>query len=385
VSGRLLDHGLVVVVGAGGVGKTTLAAALALEAARAGSRTLVMTFDPSLRLKDTLGVGEEAKDREVEVPAGTPGRLFASSARRPHDVRPAGAPLRTGRPRGHPHPLQPSVRAPERPLAGVLEYMAVERLFEVAAEGRYDCVVLDTPPTRQALDFLEAPRGYRVLESGALRIALKPWFAEDATCVPRGASAPGPRRGALLRPRGGPQSAARHGRLLPGVRAALRRLPRARHRGGRPAARAADGLRPGHAPRGGAHPETLFFARRLVDAGHRLGPVVVNMRHPEAAHPPGAGARDGVALLAWLGARDARGVARYASGCLAHARGPAAAAQEPSDLASLDGLRAWWPRADPGPESRIVRMSSTRGGGFQRESGARAEGRGPTADGRSTT
>ena len=60
--GGLLDGRLIVVVGAGGVGKTTLAAALALCSARQGQRTLVMTFDPSLRLKDALGVGEAAKD-----------------------------------------------------------------------------------------------------------------------------------------------------------------------------------------------------------------------------------------------------------------------------------------------------------------------------------
>ena len=59
------------VVGAGGVGKTTLAAALGLVSARAGARTLVMTFDPSLRLKDALGVGEEAGDRAVRVKAAT--------------------------------------------------------------------------------------------------------------------------------------------------------------------------------------------------------------------------------------------------------------------------------------------------------------------------
>ena len=72
-------------------------------------------------------------------------------------------------------------------LAGILEYMAVERLFEVAAEGEYDRIILDTPPTRQALDFLEAPdRIVGFLDSGAVRIALKPWWEAgrraQATC-----------------------------------------------------------------------------------------------------------------------------------------------------------------------------------------------------------
>src|SRR3954454_2114393 len=60
-------HPLIVVVGSGGVGKTTLAAAMGVLSARSGRATLVMTFDPSLRLKDALGVGEEAREREVPV------------------------------------------------------------------------------------------------------------------------------------------------------------------------------------------------------------------------------------------------------------------------------------------------------------------------------
>src|SRR5512142_1595510 len=78
---------LVIVVGAGGVGKTTLTAALGMRAARAGARTLVMTFDPSLRLKDTLGVGEAALDREVPVRYDAPGQLDVSllDARRTFD------------------------------------------------------------------------------------------------------------------------------------------------------------------------------------------------------------------------------------------------------------------------------------------------------------
>ena len=61
-------HPLVIVVGAGGVGKTTLAAALGIESAKDGHDTLGMTFDPSLRLKDSLGVGDAARDTEMHVP-----------------------------------------------------------------------------------------------------------------------------------------------------------------------------------------------------------------------------------------------------------------------------------------------------------------------------
>jgi anion-transporting ArsA/GET3 family ATPase len=172
-----LDQRLLVVVGAGGVGKTTLAAALGLQSARAGRNTLVMTFDPSLRLKDALGVGDEARERAVRVKSGTKGRLDVAllDARSTFDRL-----IRR---------YAPDDAAAERifsnrfyrdlagNLAGILEYMAVERLFEVSADGNYDRIILDTPPTRQALDFLEAPdRIVNFLDSGAVRIALKPWW-----------------------------------------------------------------------------------------------------------------------------------------------------------------------------------------------------------------
>ena len=142
----LLSGRLIVVVGAGGTGKTTLAAALALGSAREGRRTLVMTFDPSLRLKDALGVGEAAKDEPVRVDAEGPGQLDAAllDARRTFDRL-----IRT---------YAPDAAAAERifsnrfyrdlagNLAGILEYMATERLFEMRASGRYDRIILDTPP-----------------------------------------------------------------------------------------------------------------------------------------------------------------------------------------------------------------------------------------------
>jgi anion-transporting ArsA/GET3 family ATPase len=148
---------LVVVVGSGGVGKTSLAAALGLLSAEEGRDTLVMTFDPSLRLKDSLGVGEAARDKEVEVAVETPGRLAASllDARRTFDrlveryAEDADDQKRILENRYY--------RQLAGSLAGILEYMAVERLFEVFDAGRYDRIILDTPPTRQALDFLEAP------------------------------------------------------------------------------------------------------------------------------------------------------------------------------------------------------------------------------------
>jgi hypothetical protein len=170
-------HPLLVVVGSGGVGKTTLAAALGVASARAGRDTLVMTFDPSLRLKQALGVGDEARERETPVALAAPGTLHAHllDARRTFDrLVERYAPDEEARRRVLGNRFYQHLSGN---LGGILEYMAVERLYEVASGGAYSQVVLDTPPTRQALDFLEAPaRIVSFLDSGALKLALRPWF-----------------------------------------------------------------------------------------------------------------------------------------------------------------------------------------------------------------
>jgi anion-transporting ArsA/GET3 family ATPase len=342
VSRARLDEALTVVVGSGGVGKTTLAAAIALDAARRGHDTLVMTFDPSLRLKDTLGVGDAARDREVEVKTGTPGRLFASllDPRRTFDRLVQR--------------YAPDERAVQRilnnrlyahlsgSLAGVLEYMAVERLFEVAAEGRYARVVLDTPPTRQAIDFLEAPaRIIGFLDSGALRIALKPWFDEEGRLrvtkrfrfIGRSVEGFFDRVVGLALLRDMAEFFLAFGPLYEGFRERADRV--------------GDLLRSPSTsfvlvtrPEEERVPETLFFARRLVEAGHRLGAVVVNMRHPAPPPRPGP-VLDGDRLFAWLAARDARGADRFRQLLNAHAViDLPLLPDEPSDLSTLEGLRA---------------------------------------------
>ncbi|MEM7356449.1 MAG: ArsA-related P-loop ATPase, partial [Acidobacteriota bacterium] len=180
----LADSPLVIVVGSGGVGKTTLAAALGLRSAAAGHRTLVMTFDPSRRLKDALGIGDTEGNEEVAV-AGTGGQLYASvlDARATFDSlveRYAASEAERDRILANPYYEHLAGH-----LGGILEYMAVERLYEVATSERYERVFLDTPPTAQAIDFLEAPqRIVDFLDSGALKIALAPWFAADGSLRP---------------------------------------------------------------------------------------------------------------------------------------------------------------------------------------------------------
>lgn len=347
---------LIIVVGSGGVGKTTLAAALGVSSALEGRDTLVMTFDPSLRLKDALGVGEEARDSEVAVPLaglgeGSAGRLDAS-------LLDAGLTFDRLVTR-----YAPDAAARDRilnnryyrhlsgSLAGVLEYMAVERLFEVASEGRYRQVILDTPPTRQALDFLEAPaRIVGFLDSGALKVALKPWFTEDGHL--KGVS----RFGALGRRfehfldeivglgllRDMAEFFQAFGPLYDGFR---RRATRVEELLRSPQTLFVLVAGPGEE----RIADTLFFARRLQEAGYRLGPVIVNRVHPvfPGSTDPGTTAMaedpakiDGRALLDWLAARDGRGVEQL-EGLLGVKRPLVAVPllpEEPTDLPALRDL-----------------------------------------------
>ncbi len=320
-----LDHPLVVVVGSGGVGKTTVAAALGLEAARRGHRSLVMTFDPSWRLKGALGVGDEAGESEVEVPlpeelgALPEGRLFASllDARRTFDRLVARyAPDEVARDRILGNRFYDRLSGG---LGGILEYMAVERLFEVARQGRYTRIVLDTPPARQALDFLEAPeRIVSFLDSGVLRVALKGWFDDRGRLKTATGLGPLGRRLEryldeivgldLLREMAeffqafAPLFAGFRQRAVE-VKALLRAVET---RFVLVAGPAEERL-----------PDALFFARKLREAGYRLGPVVLNRVHPPAEPQAAAGLSpdeaEGLRLLAWLGERDAEGARRLAS------------------------------------------------------------------------
>ena len=281
---------LVVVVGSGGVGKTTLAAALGLRSARAGRDTLVMTFDPSLRLKDALGVTDEARDREVPVPVPTgggrrrpeAGLLEASllDPRRTFDrLVERYAPDEAARRRILENRFYRHLAGT---LSGVLEYMAVERLFEVSREERYEQVILDTPPTTQALDFLEAPaRIVGFLESGALKIALRDWFDDEGHLKASTGWKFLDRKIEHLLDRVIGLEFLREmleffqsfGPLYDGFReraGEVEELLKSRR------TRFVLVAGPGEE----RIPDTLFFARKLREAGYNLGPIVVNRVHP---------------------------------------------------------------------------------------------------------
>jgi anion-transporting ArsA/GET3 family ATPase len=161
----LHERRIIVCVGSGGVGKTTTAAALALAAARRGKRTLVLTIDPAKRLANSLGL--EALGHQVQevdralVRANAPsdrGELHAMmlDQKQAFDEmvqRHARDPAAVQRILANPVYSQISAS-----LAGAQEYAAMTKLHDFDRRGGWDTIVVDTPPTAHALDFLDAPR-----------------------------------------------------------------------------------------------------------------------------------------------------------------------------------------------------------------------------------
>ncbi|MAG32992.1 MAG: hypothetical protein CL908_19110 [Deltaproteobacteria bacterium] len=177
----LMQSRVVVCAGTGGVGKTTIAASLALQAALLGRRTLVLTIDPARRLADALGLpeigsrptvvdptkfgGDAAGDGSLEAmmldPKPTFDRLITSLA-----SDPAARERILG---------NRIYRHLSEALAGSAEYAAMEQVHELVESKHYDLIVVDTPPADHALDFLRAPRRLReFLESRFVHTLVRP-------------------------------------------------------------------------------------------------------------------------------------------------------------------------------------------------------------------
>jgi anion-transporting ArsA/GET3 family ATPase len=167
---------ILVCTGAGGVGKTTTAASLALRAAERGRRTVVLTIDPARRLAQSMGLSElDNTPRRVEgIDATNGGSLDAMmlDMKRTFDdivlthAEPAKAQAILE---------NPFYQALSSSFAGTQEYMAMEKLGQLDATGDYDLIVVDTPPTRSALDFLDAPeRLTTFLDGRMIKILLAP-------------------------------------------------------------------------------------------------------------------------------------------------------------------------------------------------------------------
>ncbi|MFC4146772.1 ArsA family ATPase [Micromonospora mangrovi] len=176
----LADPGVRIVVccGAGGVGKTTTAAALALRAAeRHGRRTVVLTIDPARRLAQSLGLTEldntprQVKGIDVEASGGELHAMMLDMKRTFDDV----VLQHTDPAKAAEIFANPFYQAMSSTFAGTQEYMAMEKLGQLHARGEWDLIVVDTPPSRSALDFLDAPaRLSRFLDGRMLRLLLAP-------------------------------------------------------------------------------------------------------------------------------------------------------------------------------------------------------------------
>ncbi|MFD8589784.1 ArsA family ATPase [Streptomyces sp. NPDC059637] len=150
---------IVVCCGSGGVGKTTTAAALGVRAAERGRRVVVLTIDPARRLAQSMGLNElDNTPRRVEGVDGSAGgelsammldmkRTFDEVVLAHTDAARARAILEN-----------PFYQALSAGFAGTQEYMAMEKLGQLRARGEWDLIVVDTPPSRSALDFLDAPK-----------------------------------------------------------------------------------------------------------------------------------------------------------------------------------------------------------------------------------
>jgi anion-transporting ArsA/GET3 family ATPase len=171
---------IIICCGAGGVGKTTTSAALAVRAAEAGRKVVVLTIDPARRLAQSLGVGELGNTpRPVAglepTNGGSLDAMMLDMKRTFDDVVTAHAP-----PDKAAAMLQnPFYEALSTSFSGTQEYMAMEKLgqlhHQAEADGRWDLIIVDTPPARSALDFLDAPEHLSDLLDGPfLRLLLAP-------------------------------------------------------------------------------------------------------------------------------------------------------------------------------------------------------------------
>lgn len=168
------ERHVIACTGAGGVGKTTTAAALAVSAARQGRRTIVLTIDPARRLAQSLGLhGLDNTPRPVASVPGLDAMMLDMKHTFDEVIERYADPVRVQRITSNRFYQQLSST-----LAGTQEYMAMEKLYDLHETGRYDVIVIDTPPTRNALDFLDAPKRLTdFLEGRFLKLFLAPGVA----------------------------------------------------------------------------------------------------------------------------------------------------------------------------------------------------------------
>ncbi|HTK16593.1 MAG TPA: ArsA-related P-loop ATPase [Acidimicrobiia bacterium] len=300
---------VVICCGSGGVGKTTIAAVLALEGARRGRNTCVVTIDPAKRLADALGLealsdtpSAIARDRWDEDGTAAPGGSIAALML---DTKSTFDRLVTGNAETDEQAQRildnRFYRNVSGALGGTQEYMAMEKLHELHEHGNFDLIVVDTPPTRHALDFLDAPRRLvRLLDNRIFRMLMMPTraYLKVASVAVQ----------TFLRT----VSKVVGSEVIDDVVAFFRAFE-GMEAGFRTRALAVEELlaAPDTAfvlvtsPRRDALEEAQFFARQLEQGGQQIDALIVNRVHPMFGDEAPAGLRAAAAELQKLAADDA--------------------------------------------------------------------------------
>jgi anion-transporting ArsA/GET3 family ATPase len=317
------ERAVLVCCGTGGVGKTTIAAVLAVEGARRGRDTVVVTIDPAKRLANTLGLATLSNTaHEIErrhwdpdgsaVPGGRLSALMLDTkstfdglvARYSADPEQASRILENR-----------FYRSISSALSGTQEYMAMEKLYELHEEGGHELIVVDTPPTRHALDFLDAPRRLtRLLDNRIFKLLMMPTRASMRVA---GRAVQTFLRTVSKVIGGEPiDDVVAFFRAFEGMEAGFRDR----------AARVLELIAAGStgfvlvtSPRRDAVDEAMFFASKLTETGMIVDALVVNRVHPHFGEESPAGLRARAETLAPAAgvASDGHGGARAATGRLA--------------------------------------------------------------------
>jgi anion-transporting ArsA/GET3 family ATPase len=178
---KLLEKSRVIVcAGTGGVGKTTLSAAIGIRAAQLGKRVLVLTIDPARRLADALGVAG-IDDEATEVPGqnfkGTLSAAMINPQKVFHRLVEKGDATREEKDQVLSNKIFKQITTN---LSGSQEFTALERLHELHESGDYDLIILDTPPAKHAMDFLKAPQKfYSLFQDSVMK-----WFIKAPEARP---------------------------------------------------------------------------------------------------------------------------------------------------------------------------------------------------------
>jgi len=305
--GPVVDNMAVVICcGPGGAGKTTTAAAIALHAAAKGRRACVVTIDPAKRLADALGL-EALTNTPGQIQGDWPGELWALMLDTKGTFDDLVSRYAATRQQAEAILGNRLYRNISGALSGTQEYMAVEKLYELAHEGvnaggpqptRFDLIVLDTPPTRNALDFLDAPRRLTsFLDNRIFRLLVMPTRAYlRAVSVATQT---------LLRTISKVVGTELVGDAINFFNAFEGMEQGFRARADAVAKLLADegtGFIVVTSPRSDAIQEAAFFVERLLEAKLDVNALVVNRLHPrflaEGDEPPGEGNGSALALLA---------------------------------------------------------------------------------------